>query len=386
MDKTLIEAKKEQLSQLEESFELLKWKKSRTPKEEELYCAMVVGLPPLREEIAALEGKVGDRPLTVQNFAGPSARFAVDDRGNRFPVLARGEKMATLYPRPASEGEEWVGDFVRGSMGIKTIRAVDVVERGTAITPQFVSNDIIDLIREKARVIQAGAVTIPIKGPTNLCKILTDPTVLQHTEGTDDITESFPTFGPVALDPKTLVARIPLSIEVVMDSPNLDAALRMSIAGAFAGKLDALTVAVILADTGIPDSAAGEDCATWAGILAGVGSALALDQDLPKALIAGPGDYIARVGELGTANGNWLGAPPALQGMADLFTGGMTDGTAVFGDFGRGVGIAVRSELTLEMIRWGKPGFGSHVLMAYARMAGYVLQPAALYIQKTTVA
>ena len=165
------------------------------------------------------------------------------------------------------DGEEYLGDYVRRQMGVPTVRAdAAVVERGSSLVPLFIGNQIIDLVREKARIIQAGAVTIPIQGPTNLCKILTDPTVIEHTEGADDITESFPTFGPVSLDPKTMAARIPLSLEVVQDSPNLDAALRTSIAGAFAGKLDALTVAVILADTGIPDSASGENCATsgWA--------------------------------------------------------------------------------------------------------------------------
>jgi hypothetical protein len=71
--------------------------------------------------------------------------------------------------------------------------------------------------------------------------------------------------------------------------------------------------------------------------------------------------------------------------MLDLETSGMPGGTAILGDFARGFGIAVRHELRLELVRWGKPTYGSHVLVAFCRMAGYVLQPNHLYIAQSTV-
>ena len=338
------------------------------------------------ETVVARAGLPGGWASNFPSETTPTAsgRWAVDIQGRKIPVLARGDKMSASYPRP-SEGGNWsVGDFVKSSMGIGGVQA-SVLERGVSTVPLFIGSQIIDMVREKARIVQAGALTIPIEGPTNLCRIVSDPTVSEHTEAADDITESVPVFTPVSLDPKTLAVLVPLSLEIVQDSPNLDAALRQSISSAFALKLDQLGIAAILADTSIPDSATSEATDAWSGTLAAVGSMLTLNQGLPKACICGPGDYIARAGQLASTAGSWLGAPPILKDMLDLETSGMTDGFAILGNFELGFGIAVRQELRLEVIRWGKPGFGSHILVAFARMAGYVLQPNHLYNQVDTV-
>ena len=312
----------------------------------------------------------------------PDDRFAVTVEGKRIPVLGKADKLATTFPAPS--GEKWsVGDFVKGSLGMKV--NASVLERGTATVPQYVSAEIIDLVRAKARLIQAGALTIPIEGKTNLCRIDADPTVYQHTEAANDISESAPTLTPVALDPKALVALVPLSMELVQDSPNLDAALNMSLAGAFASKLDTLGLATILADGDIPTSASSEVTDTWAGTMSAVGSMLAADMDVPKACICVPADFIARASQLASTAGSWLGPPPVLANMLDLPTTSMTEGYAVLGDFS-GFGIAVRHDLRLEVIRFAKPTYASHVLVAYARMEGYVLQPNVLYNQVDTVA
>ena len=204
---------------------------------------------------------------------------------------------------------------------------------------------------------------------------------------------STPTLGAVNLNPQSLIARIPLTMELVADSPNLDAALNATISGAFALKLDQLCVATLLADTDIPASASGQDCATWAGILAAVGAMLAADQDLPRAGIFNSADFIARAGQQAqvyngtelTSGGAWLGAPPVLAGMADLPTEGMNSGSAILGSFARGFAIAVRQDIRLEMVRWADGGRGAHELVAYGRLGGYVVQPNALFKQLTSV-
>jgi HK97 family phage major capsid protein len=346
--------------------------------------AAQAALKTLENAVARREAPGGSSISGLCSTPAAGVRWAVDIQGRKIPILARGDKMSVSYPKPSAEGGDWsIADFVRGSMGMKV--QASVIERGAATVPLFIGSQIIDMVREKARVVQAGALTIPIEGPTNLCRIVSDPVVNEHTEAADDIDESVPVFTPVVLDPKTLAVLIPLSLEIVQDSPNLDAALRQSISSAFALKLDQLTIAAILADTAIPDSATSEVTDSWAGTLKAVGSMLALNQGIPKACICGPGDYIARAGQLASTGGQWLGAPPILKDMLDLETSGMTDGFAILGNFELGVGLAVRQELTLEVIRWGKPGYGSHILVAFARMAGYVLQPNRLYNQVDAV-
>jgi hypothetical protein len=182
-----------------------------------------------------------------------------------------------------------------------------------------------------------------------------------------------------------LACTIPLTVEVVQDSPNLDALLNVALAGAFAAKLDALCIATLLADANIPDSAAGQDPAVWLKVLEAVGAALGLNQRLPSAHISAPADWIARASQLASTAGTWLGKPPALSAMAELQTTGLTAGTALFGNFAEAFAIALRSDLRVEVVRHAKPTSASHLLVAHMRADGVVLQPGHLFKQLKTV-
>ena len=154
---------------------------------------------------------------------------------------------------------------------------------GPALVPTGVGSQVIDKVRAKTAIVAAGAGTIIIGGPTNLARLTQDPTVYQHTEAATDISESDILATPVSLNPKLLAVLVPLSVELVSDSPNLDALLQTSIAAAFAAKIDALSIATLLADANIPKSAVTQDPAIWLKTLEAVGSALAVNQDLPFA-------------------------------------------------------------------------------------------------------
>ena len=122
--------------------------------------------------------------------------------------------------------------------------------------------------------------------------------------------------------------------------------------------------------------------ATWAGTMLAVTAALAANQDLPLAHVSTPANFMARASQLASTAGTWLGRPPALAGMQELFTSSMTADVAVFGRFAEGFAIATRSELTVEVVRHAKPTSGSHLLVAHMRADGIVLQPGRLFIQK----
>lgn len=272
-----------------------------------------------------------------------------------------------------------LGQFVRDNvLGTKAASS-------TAVVPTGVSSTVIDRVRAKTVVIEAGSGTIVIDGPANAARLTGDPSVIEHVESAADVTESDVTFEALALNPKTLICSVPLSLEVVADSPNLDDVINTALAGAFSAKVDALAIAKILADTGVPTSSASQSCATWAGVLAAVTQALGVNQGLPTANIGNTADFAARAGQLASTAGTWLGAPPALAAMRDLFTTGLTAGTGIFGDFAAALAIAMRQELTVEVVRFGKPGSGSHLLIAHMRAAPVVLQPGKLFIQKSTV-
>jgi HK97 family phage major capsid protein len=279
-------------------------------------------------------------------------------------------------PRDGGDDGFSVGEYVRDAMMGRKVAS------GTALVPTRIGAQIIDDVRAATVLIRAGAVTIATEGPTNLCRITGDPTVYEHTEGATDISESDPTVAAVALNPKTLAALVPLTLEVVQDSPNLDAALRTSISAAMALKLDQLGIAVVLADATIPDSAVAHDPADWTKVVLAVGAAVAANQPVPTASIVTPANFAARNGQLASTAGSWLGKPPFLAGMLEYPTSSMTADISILDGFERGVAIAMRQDLTLEMVRFGKPTSGQHYLVAYMRAAAVVLQPKALFIQK----
>jgi HK97 family phage major capsid protein len=320
--------------------------------------------------------------LGSQSTPGEKAPFVVSVEGHQIPMLRNSQRLAAFAPRQ-DDGFS-LANFVRGAMGIGRPNAATTSSPATV--PLEIGGTIIDAVRAQSTVVQAGVGTLAIDAPTNLAKIVTDPVCYQHTEGASDISTSDLVLDPVALNPKMLVAAVPVSFELMTDSPNIEDALVMSLSGAMAAKLDSLCLATILADTDIATSAAGQSCATWAGVLSAVGSALAADMGLPQAYIGGEGDFVARASQLATTAGSWLGKPPALTDMVELFTTKVDDGTGIFSDdWFKAFAIAVRSQVRIEILRWSGVANATHLVICHARMDGYVLQPKRLYIQKTTV-
>jgi len=322
-----------------------------------------------------------EQKLAIHNVTG-GAHFntgtRLDTPKGEVTLLSKGQRIST----PGMGSADFsLGDYVRSAV----VGSTKAMGTGPALVPTGVSNQIIDLIRAATVINEAGATTIVINEPTNFARITSDPTVYQHTENADDIVESDIGLEPIAANPKLLAAIIPVSEELVSDSPNLDAVLNASVSAAFAAKLDALVMAKLLSDAGMPKSAAGQDPAIWAKVLEAVGSAMALDQALPLALISNPADFIARAAQTASTAGSWLGKPPALSGMLELATTTMTATKAVMGDFSKGVLIAMRSQLRIEVVRWAKSTKAQHALVCHMRADGYVAQPNALYRMTKTV-
>lgn len=299
--------------------------------------------------------------------------------GHKLPWLTKNQQFSDAC------SDRDTGDFSLGQFCKDAIVGSRKAQSGPALVPLLIGSQIIDAVRARTVLVQAGAGSIMIDGPTNLARLTTDPTVYVHTEAAVDISESDVVAEPVTLNPKVLAVLVPLTVELVADSPNLDALLSIALAGAFAAKVDTLGLALLLADSAIPESAAGQDPAVWAKVLEAVGSALALNQAVPTAHVSAPSDFIARASQLASTAGSWLGKPPALSGMAEFQTTSLSAGTALFGDFAAAFALAVRSDLRVEVVRHAKPTSGSHLLVAHMRVGPVVLQPGRLFRQLKTV-
>ncbi|MDO8262186.1 MAG: phage major capsid protein, partial [Gallionella sp.] len=143
--------------------------------------------------------------------------------GKSVPLLRSEQKFADLYRGEKSEFN--IGEFCRDAVCGSTKAA-----SGAALVPVAVGSQIIDMVREATVISLAGAGTIAIDGPTNLARLTSGPTVYQHTEGATDIVESDIVAAPVTLNPKTLAVLVPLTVELVQDSPNLNALLTSALA------------------------------------------------------------------------------------------------------------------------------------------------------------
>lgn len=303
--------------------------------------------------------------------------------GKEALLLSKAARLAPYLSKSDSGNtadEVSLGEFVAGQvLGRKA------VDRGPELVVTGIAANVIDDVRAQTTIVQAGSPTLVIPGPMKATRITGDATVHQHTEGANDITQSDVATDGVTLDPKALVARVPLTAELVEDSANLDQVLRIALAGAFAVKLDALSLATIIADANVPKSAAGQDPALWLKCLEAVGAAMAAKQPLPAAMICNTADFIARASQQASTAGSWLGKPPALANMAELPTTAITAGTALYGGFDAAFLVVVRQELRFEVLRFSDPGRYSHELVAHMRADGVLVQPKRLFKQLKTV-
>lgn len=108
---------------------------------------------------------------------------------------------------------------------------------GGHLVPTPLSTRIIDRARNRTRVLQAGAQTVPMETSTlKVARLATDPTAAWHTENAT-ITASDPAFEAVTLTARTLAGLTTMSMELLEDA-DVDQLVENAFADVFALKLD----------------------------------------------------------------------------------------------------------------------------------------------------
>ncbi|MBS1978326.1 MAG: phage major capsid protein [Bacteroidetes bacterium] len=133
-----------------------------------------------------------------------------------------------------------ISAFIRGARGEAEQRALSegVSASGGYTVPIYTSAQLIDNVRAKATVFQAGAQTFILDSQQmTLAKITADATAAWVGEGST-ITASDPTFGSVPFSAKAIKATVKASLEVIQDSINIGQAIDMTLTGAFAAEMD----------------------------------------------------------------------------------------------------------------------------------------------------
>jgi HK97 family phage major capsid protein len=132
----------------------------------------------------------------------------------------------------------WVFGDWKGAEAEKRAGSIGDNTLGGFLVPSPLGTRIIDLSRKKARVLQAGAMTVPMESNSlTLAKVTADPTPNWKAENAQG-TFSDATFGKLEFVAKTLVALIKVSVELFEDALNLETVVESSMSQALSLELD----------------------------------------------------------------------------------------------------------------------------------------------------
>jgi HK97 family phage major capsid protein len=299
------------------------------------------------------------------------------------------QQLAAIYARPSGNTTR-LGDVIKAQLGNSGMYASQNSNSGAAggfTVPNFLSAEVLDLARAKSRVIQAGAPTLPINGPTNFATVESDPTIRNHAQN-ETINESEVVFGSRSFIPNTAVALVRASVELVEDSANFNAVVESVLAAAFAAEIDrrALYGSGVGEQLGLMNQADvteinGATFTTWTPFSRAVQAVRAANYE-PGAFVLSPGVLGAIDGLVeGGGSNQPLRRPPSLETAQFLDTTAIpASGTsaAVTGQFDN-LFIAIRTGLTVEATRTGGDAFNklSVLIRAYCRLDSFAVRPTA---------
>jgi HK97 family phage major capsid protein len=185
--------------------------------------------PEIRGEYAA-----GPSDDEVRVLAPRERMFDYIASRARLPEGIRAEQLSLGRAVRAIARGEWRGaEAERRAMGTSTVGA------GGAITlPGVLSGRVIDLARSRARVIQAGALTVPMETQElAYARLASAPTASWKAENAaGDVSDA--SFERLTLRARTLMALVKMSVELAEDAINGASAIEQAMAAALALKLD----------------------------------------------------------------------------------------------------------------------------------------------------
>jgi HK97 family phage major capsid protein len=166
--------------------------------------------------------------------------------GKAVRLLGKGESL-TEYRRRESGivvPEYGIGTICRAlALGATTDVERRALAEGTQsaggfLVPTIVSSQLVDAMRAKSAVFQAGARVIQLENAVmNIARVATDPVAAWRNEAAA-ISESDTVFDQIVFTARALAFYFKVSRELLQDAVNLDTAIQNVIAGAMAAALD----------------------------------------------------------------------------------------------------------------------------------------------------
>ena len=272
---------------------------------------------------------------------------------------------------------------------------------GGFLVPSPLSASIIDKARNQARVIQAGAVTVPMSSLTQrVPRLSADPAVSWRAEGAA-VTPTDPTFEQIMFTAQSLIAVTQISYEALEDgqATNLGAVVQQSIAKAIALEIDRVCLRGtgssnipkgVLHQSGVSIVGGGTDGSSpdWDDISA-MATRLRTSNFEPNALIWAP----RTEGFLSTlkadGSGVYMTPPATLDGIArlasgqvpiNLTTGSSSDTSEIYMADWSNLLIGVRHDISIRFLTEAFSANGLIGVEAQLRMDVQLAHPAAFEV------
>ena len=309
------------------------------------------------------------REYELDDFGNP-IRPALHTKGTmrKDDPLTKEQRMEDWFTQFHQKGERLdlsVGDYVRawitGEHTQDTQRAMSTTGSGGVLIPQLLSAKIIDLARNKIRVIQAGAVTWPMESKTlTVPRQVGDPSAnwrpeLGHIHRTDV------SFEPLVLKACSMGALVTLSSELVEDAVGLTAFLNRVLSQVMAESVDqaALTgagtidpeteeriepVGVLNTDK-VQEINLSADLTSYTPFSSAVTKIRQVNGE-PSGLMMAPNNF-GILDALTDTTGQPLQPPPSWRQVGHYDTNQVDEQTAIVGDWSQ-LAIGLRHSLRLE--------------------------------------
>lgn len=332
--------------------------------------------------------------------AAPSGRAMRDREGREHRVYAPREQISTTQ-----------GNYGDGSSLGSIIRALacgprsDADERALAggvnsaggfTVPRLTSELFIDKMRAASSCIQAGAQTVMLETEqTTFARLKGDPGIAWKPENAQ-FSPSDPVFDAVVFNARTLFTIVPMSIELLQDTLNADAAIERAISQKFAEELDRVALVgsgSASEPTGIKNQAGigtymmaadGLALADYDPVLMAILQLQNANAKPPTAAIMAPRTF-QQFGVLKDSQGRYLEKPATIRDLPFLVTSQLpvneTQGTSdaassIFvGDFAD-LWIGMRMGLTVKILTERYSDYGQVAIMAMMRCDTQLAQPA----------
>lgn len=353
--------------------------------------------------LAKVQSKLDTDELAQHVAAGDSAQ-AGGIKAMRTP-----QDFKNHYAKSNHSNEQFtLVDWFRGVANLKSTPEVrNALSVGTNTSggfsvPSLVMPDILGALAPASSLVQAGMGIVALdQGAKNFTSTVvnTIPTAAWRLEG-GAVASSDPAFRGVVATPQSLAFQFKVSRELLADSPNMQPALLIVIAQAFAKEMDraglrgtgtAPEPRGILNTSGInsvTNGANGLSLASYANLFSAVQAILQADAPMPTAAIMSPRSLVKLGGLIDTTN-QPLNVPPMLQPMKliatsqvpnNLTVGSSTDCSEIYlGDF-RNIVMMLRENLSIQLMTEAYASTGEIGFIAHARVDFAAMYPAAFAV------